>query len=112
MRKQVRYSPEVRERAVRMVFEHEDEYKSQWAALISIVGKLAAQRKHFVSGSAELRLTRDDGTGSPATSVPTRKSWKKKFGSSGRPMRFFEKRRHISHRRSSTAERNDGDFCR
>lgn len=40
MRKQVRYSPEVRERAVRMVFEHEDEYKSQWAALISIAGKI------------------------------------------------------------------------
>jgi len=35
MRKQVRYSPEVRERAVRMVFEHEKKYDSQWAALNS-----------------------------------------------------------------------------
>ena len=26
-----RYSPEVRERAVRMVFEHEDQHDSQWA---------------------------------------------------------------------------------
>ena len=40
MRKQVRYSPEVRERAVRMVFEHEGEYESQWAALISIASKI------------------------------------------------------------------------
>ena len=40
MRKHVRYSPEVRERAVRMVFEHEGEYESQWAALISIASKI------------------------------------------------------------------------
>jgi transposase-like protein len=31
-----RYSPEVRERAVHLVFEHEHEYDSQWAAMASI----------------------------------------------------------------------------
>jgi transposase len=35
-----RYSPEVRERAVRMVAEHRDEYPSQWAAFTSISAKL------------------------------------------------------------------------
>lgn len=35
-----RYSPEVRERAVRMVFEHEDEYDSEWAAIVSISQKI------------------------------------------------------------------------
>ncbi len=35
-----RYSPEVRDRAVRMVFEHQGEYDSQWAALASIASKI------------------------------------------------------------------------
>jgi transposase len=34
-----RYSPEVRGRAVRLVFEHRDEYDSEWAAIRSIASK-------------------------------------------------------------------------
>jgi len=35
-----RYAAEVRERAVRMVWEHEHAYASQWAAIGSIAGKI------------------------------------------------------------------------
>jgi len=35
-----RYSPEVRERAVRLVREHGPEYPSQWAAIESIAGTI------------------------------------------------------------------------
>src|SRR5262249_42005352 len=35
-----KYSPEVRERAVRMVFEHQGEHESQWAAINSIATKI------------------------------------------------------------------------
>jgi len=35
-----RYSPEVQERAVRLVFEHEGEHESQWAAIGSIAAKI------------------------------------------------------------------------
>jgi len=35
-----RFSPEVRERAVRMVLEHQGEHESQWAAIRSIGEKI------------------------------------------------------------------------
>ena len=35
-----KYSPEVRERAVRMVFDHAPEHPSQWAAIRSVGEKL------------------------------------------------------------------------
>ena len=35
-----RFSPEVRDRAVRMVLEHQDEHASQWTAIVSIAEKI------------------------------------------------------------------------
>ena len=40
MRKSLKYSPEVIERAVRMVFEHRAQYESQWATIVSIAAKI------------------------------------------------------------------------
>ena len=40
MNKPKTYSPEVRERAVRMVFDHAPEYPSQWACIQSIAEKI------------------------------------------------------------------------
>lgn len=45
-----KYLPETRERAVRMVFEHEHQYPSQWAAICSVAEKLGptavARQRH------------------------------------------------------------------
>ncbi len=40
MGKVTRYPVEVRERAVRLVLEHRDEYETKWAAITSIAGKI------------------------------------------------------------------------
>ena len=40
MGKQGRYSPEVRERAVRLVFEQQGHHESQWAAIVSVAEKI------------------------------------------------------------------------
>ena len=49
MGRRSRYPQELRERAVRMVQEHRDEYPSEWAAMTSIAGKLGV-------GTEALRL--------------------------------------------------------
>ena len=46
-----RYAPEVRQRAVRMVFDHESDYPSQWAAIGAIAPKIGCtpeKLRHWV----------------------------------------------------------------
>lgn len=40
-----RYPPELKDRAVRMVFEHQDEYPSQWRAICEIGAKLGVHHE-------------------------------------------------------------------
>ena len=40
MKKTEKFSPEVIERAVRLVFEAKDQYESQWAAIVSMASKI------------------------------------------------------------------------
>lgn len=54
-----KYPEELRERAVRMVFEHEHEYPSQWAAICSVAEKLGP-RSETVRGWVR-QAERDDG---------------------------------------------------
>jgi transposase-like protein len=65
-----KFSPEVRERAVRMVLDHRSEHPSQWAAIESIAAKIGCtaqtlnewMKKADVDQRAQARP--DDGHGS------------------------------------------------
>jgi len=64
MKKVIKYSPEVRERAVRMVLEHASEYASQWSAIQSIAAKVgcsAEAQRNWVRHAERDRADRDAG---------------------------------------------------
>lgn len=63
MRKSPKFSPEMRERAVRMVQEHRSEHPSQWAAIESIAAKVGcvAQTLHIWVKQHEIDAGQRDG---------------------------------------------------
>ena len=61
-----RYSPEVRERAVRLVFEHQHEHSSQWSAIVSISSKFGMTPQTLCSWVRQAE--RDTGRRSGLTS--------------------------------------------
>ena len=65
MKKSVKFSPEVRERSVRMVLEHQGEYESQWAAICSIAAKVGCTHETL------RRWVRESETDSGARPGPT-----------------------------------------
>lgn len=59
MNKRTRYSPEVKERAVRMVFEHQGEHGSPWATICSIAEKIGCSPETLRKWSQQVE--RDHG---------------------------------------------------
>lgn len=54
-----RYSPEVRERAVRLVIEQQGEYPSKWAAICSIASKFGCTPEALRAWCKRTELTQE-----------------------------------------------------
>ncbi len=99
-----KFSPEVRERAVRLVHEHRSEYPSLWAAVESIAPKIGCvpqtllewvKREEVDSGQ------RDGLTSSERERL--KQLWNARTRSCAGPMRSSRRPVRFSPRRSSTA---------
>lgn len=75
---QTRYSSEVHERAVRLVFEQQGEHASQWEAIGSIAGKIGCTietlRKRVRRANA-IAVSADEPPNGPETNAALRDCW-------------------------------------
>src|SRR5438309_6421161 len=92
-----RFSPEVRDRAVRMVLEHANEHESQWAAICSIAEKIGCSAETLRNWVRQAE--RDQGSRPGLTSEQRQR------------LKQLE-REVFELRRSSTAKRSDGPVHR
>jgi transposase len=60
-----KFSPEVRSRAVRLVFDHEAEHLSRWAAIVSIAAKIGCTPQTLLDWVKKAEVDRGKRAGVP-----------------------------------------------
>src|SRR6185437_16430547 len=88
-----KFSPEVRERAVRMVIEHRGDHASQWAAIVSIAAKIGCTAQ--TTGWPRLRGTRAVALAPRQTNASGSRRWNARTVSFAKPMRFCARPQRI-----------------
>jgi transposase-like protein len=58
-----RYSPEVRERAVRLVLEHQDQHKSRWDTIVSVSSKIGCAAQTLNKWVRQVEIDRGEQNG-------------------------------------------------
>lgn len=69
MNKVKRYSPEFRERAVRMLLDHQREYNSQWAAMRSIAKKVGCTAETLRKWVRQTEIDQGNRNGTSSTEL-------------------------------------------
>lgn len=94
------YSPEVRERAVRLVLDNPGQHESRWSAILSISSKIGCAPQSLNEWVKKAEVDRGARVG--VTSEMAEKL-KRVIRELKQPTRSCARRRHILLRRSSTA---------
>ncbi len=82
-----KYSAEVRERAVRMVREHEGRHDSRWAAIVSISSKIGCAPQTLNEWVKKADVDSGHRAGVPTEMAERMKARSARTGNSGRPTR-------------------------
>ena len=108
MARPTRYSPEVRERAVRMVQEHGPEHASQWAAIESIASKIGGTGETLRKWVRQAERDAGRRAGLTTDARAELKRLQREVVELKRANEIFGRRPRFSRRRNSTADRRDG----
>ena len=112
MKNQISYSPEVRERAVRMVFEHQKEHESQWAAIKSIASKIGCTAETLRTWVRRTEIDQGLRGGMSTTDRERLKELEQENRELKRANKILRKVSTYFAKGRSTADRNNGDICR
>lgn len=99
-----RFSPEVRERAVRLVQEHRGEYPSLWAAVESIAPKIGCVPHTLLEWVKQLEVGSGQRPGATISDALRIKDLEREVKSYAAPMTSLRRPARFLHRRSSTAD--------
>ena len=111
MKNQISYSPEVRERAVRLVFEQK-EHGSQWPAIKSIASKIGCTAETLRTWVRRAETDRGIRSGMSTSDRERLKELERENRELQRANEILRKAWLISPKRSLTAGRSDGDIYR
>jgi transposase len=102
------FSPEVRERAVRLVLAQQDAHDSQWAAIESIAGKIGCTAETLRKWVQQRERVDGKHAGLTTDERLRLRELEREHRELRRANEIHGRRWRFSPRRSSTADRNDG----